>query len=290
MEKQKKGLNVLYSILIFWENRKAFFTFLFFIAFPLFLISSVVFFIPGEIPFIRILLSGISWLAYFIMILFTISYTVLYKVSKKVELPFIKTLRLMPAVGKKAAFISAIFAILIVLSRELIVFAPYILLVIFPIVGFLSVYKSTVPTTDLFKENKTFLSTNFGKGLVWKIILMAFVFSIAVSIINAILNTTLSFLNNDFIFAALFTIKLLLSFLAFFIIFLFANLYYVEETFSVSREVHSTAMDILTENKRARRDKKEKSRRFKTERDVTRNEINRFTQNDEYNRFENTKF
>ena len=86
-------------------------------------------------------------------------------------------------------------------------------------------------------------------------------------------------------FQVLYTIKLFLRFFVFFIIYLFANVYYVDENFSISKEINIAAVNILSEKKKER-----EKRKTKIKRDSKEKEINRFDQNDEYNRFEDTNF
>ncbi len=130
-----------------------------------------------------------------------------------------------------------------------------------------------------------YLSSPTGKGLIGKMIVLAALLLIAVGITNFILDIILSFAYNSFLFQVLYTIKLLLRFFAFFIIYLFANVYYVDKNFSISKEVNIAAVNILSEKKKEREKRTTKTRRTSKER-----ETNRFDKEGEYNRFEDTNF
>lgn len=285
MKKQKQAINVLYPILVFWTNRKSFFSFLFLIVLPLLLISSGVWYFSFSYPTSRAISSVFIGIAYFLMFLFTVSFTVLYKISREIEISFIKTLKLIPVISKKVALIAGGFALLIIFIKELFFLAPYVLLIIFPIVSFLSIYKSSVNTKELFAENKTYLSNPSGKGLIGKMIILAVFLIIAVGVTNLILDIIFSFAYNSFLFQILNTVKLFLRFFAFFILYLFANVYYADENFSIPKEVNVAALNILSEKKKER-----EKRTIKTRRDSKEKEINRFDQDGEYNRFEDTNF
>ncbi len=169
--------------------------------------------------------------------------------------------------------------------KELFFLAPYALLIVFPVVSFLSIYKSSVTSKDLFIENKIYLSTSNGKGLIGKMIVLAALLLIAVGITNFILDIIFSFAYNSFLFQVLYTIKLFLRFFVFFLTYLFVNVYYVDKNFSISKEVNIAAVNILSEKKKEREKRKKKTRRDSKEK-----EINRFDQDDEYNRFEDINF
>ena len=285
MKNQKQAINVLYPILVFWMNRKSFFSFFFFVALPLFVISSVVWHSIDSFPANQVVSSVFVGIAYFLMFLFTVSFTVLYKISKETEISFKKTLKLIPVISKKTALIAGGFALSIIFTKELFFLAPYVLLIAFPIVSFLSIYKSSVITKELFTENKIYLGSPIGKGLIAKMIVLAVLLILAVGIANFILGIIFSFAYNGFLFQVLYSIKLFLRFFGFFILYLFANVYYVDENFSISKEVNIAAVNILSEKKKER-----EKRTIKTRRTSKEKEINRFDQNDEYNRFEDTNF
>lgn len=283
MEKQKKAINILYPIFLFWINKKAFFSFLFLTAIPLFIASFVVWHFSSEFPFYKLVSSVFIGIAYFLMLLFIISFTVLHRVSKKVEISLSKILKLIPFLNKTTVFFSGIFAFLILLTGKLFFIVPFALLVFFPTVLFLPVYKNSLATKDLFSENKNYLTSSVGRGLIGKVIILFLLLLTAAGITNFFLEIVFSFSYQIIVYKALFTVKLLLRFFVFFILYLFINEYYTKQNFIISTKLKSAAENVLFEKNRDRRKIKQRKRSEEKE-------FNRFEQTNEYNRFEDTKF
>lgn len=250
-EFNKELKNNPFSFLILLKkNSRAFLFLLLFIVAPLIILSSITF----EYFYISALSFLFLFLAYTITFLFVISYITLNKISNQDVISFGKVFKLIPSILPQTILPVLLFALAITISGRFFFFAPLILFVFFPIVSFITFFKSNISISEIISANFKFNNTDEGKKLTKNTFIISAILVFSLGIINFIFSGIFSFTYGSLIYYVTISVfKSTLFVIGFIALHFSATKAYADHIFLVPEDTLNTANNILADRRTTKR-------------------------------------
>lgn len=284
------------SLIEAFTNNKPVFSKLAFIIFlPFIVVSILLYYYAFEMPYIHFAFSVFT---YFIAFMFSVSFVVLYKLSDNKQISFNKTLKLILKLPTQMFLQILVFAFLFVYLRYYFSIGSYVLIAVLPSMFFKFLFQQEESKKNIYTAYFDFLKSNKGKEMLIANVILAVIVVVALLII---INITKSFVFVLWSYEIVMFISSFFYLLGFTFLFLSSVMFFSELSFNLPNKFKNKALDVVKEKLGERKRKtavSEKQHKHKKETDFNvdddrlneKGETNRFTDDEGFNRFEDTEF
>lgn len=299
-----KQVNSPFYVLKKFKNyKKVFFLFFILIVIPILFLKSFLI----HTTYLPTISFGITTVLYSAMFLFINSFVVLYGVSFGKDFSFSQVLKFIPSISPTIILPTIIFATLIVLAKSFFIIAPFLVFAFIPIVSIVPLYNKNVSLNEIIDINKQFVKTSMGKTLIKNTFILSFISIIVIFFLKNFFLGFFSFFEQRLPFSIYHILTSLLYAIAFFIVYITIVNTYSIYRFIIPDKLYDISKSIIEDTKLSKRkrtnfspkrhshnkkaqkpdifDFEKKEQKFKKKK-----ERNRFTEDDGFNRFEDTKF